>query len=172
MAHFITFHEGLRSGVFRETARTGWLCWPSADRSEAKTRSSPHPSALSRPCLWPSEREPVRSAPLENRHQRRLEAVLTGRNGLGRAQTVTNWAGTALTDAVSTGLKGGSWCRVPTGAPWCSALHIAGPKLEQVQFRVQVGSHFFSGQTVLTDGSRSRAPPPPPPGSASVGDGA
>ena len=41
----------------------------------------------------------------QNRLQARLEAVLTGRNGSGRARTVANRAGTALTGAVRTGCK-------------------------------------------------------------------
>ena len=61
--------------------------------------SSPHPSALFRPCLRPSERVPARSVPSKP-PPAALEAVLTGRNGPGRARTVANRAGTALTGAV------------------------------------------------------------------------
>ena len=68
-----------------------------------QARSSPHPSALLRPWLQPSERVLARSVP-SNRLQAPLEAVLTERNGQGRAQTVANRAGTALTGAVRTGL--------------------------------------------------------------------
>ena len=60
--------------------------------SGCKARSSPHPSALFRPC-YPTVRV------------RRLGAVLTGRNGPRRTRTVANRAGTALTGAVRTGLK-------------------------------------------------------------------
>ena len=50
-----------------------------------KARFSPHPSALLRPCLRPPERVPW--------------------NRQGHGRTVANRAGTALTDAVRTGLK-------------------------------------------------------------------
>ena len=69
-------------------------------------RSSPHPSALFRPCLRPSERIPTRPGPSsQNRLQAPLEEVLTERNGPGRARTVANRAGTALTGAVRTGFQ-------------------------------------------------------------------
>ena len=64
-----------------------------SDQGQAcEARSSPHPSALHRPCLRPSERP----APP-------LEAGLTGRNGPGRARAVANRTGSALTGAVRTG---------------------------------------------------------------------
>ena len=73
----------------------------------AIARSSPHPSALSRPCLRPSERVPARSVPSKPPPGAAapLEAVLTGRNGPGRARMVANRAGTALTCTVRTGRK-------------------------------------------------------------------
>ena len=74
-------------------------CW------QSQALSSPHPSALFRPCLRPSERVPARSAPSKP-PPAPLEAVLSGTaNGPGRAQTVANRAGTALTGAVRTGLQ-------------------------------------------------------------------
>ena len=79
-------------------------CVPAPDRPvTTETRSSPHPSALFRPCLRPFERVPARSVS-SKRLQRRLAAVLSGQNGPGRTRTVTNRAGTALTGAMRTGL--------------------------------------------------------------------
>ena len=78
-----------------------------ADVLRGKTRSSPHPSALFGPvCDRPSASRFVLFR--ENRPQRRLGAVLTGRNGPGHARTVANRAGTALTGAVRTGGKTGA----------------------------------------------------------------
>ena len=96
----------------------------------SKARPSPHPSALFQPCLRPSERVPVRSVPSKLLSAAvsgfdapsaagsgfdapsaafappaLLGTVLTRHNGPGRARTVTNRAGTALTGAVRTGLK-------------------------------------------------------------------
>ena len=70
---------------------------PDVPGINSQARSSPHPSALFRPCLRPSERVPA--------YQNRLQQVLSGRNGPGRARTVANRAGTALTVAVRTGLQ-------------------------------------------------------------------
>ena len=60
--------------------------------SLCKARSSPHPSRQ-------RYSEPVCTRTV----WRRLEAVLTGRNGPGCVRTVANRAGTALTGAVRTG---------------------------------------------------------------------
>ena len=71
----------------------------------SQARSSPHPSALFRPCCdRPSASPPV---PCRQRAPAATDAVLTGRNGPGRAWTVANRAGIGLTDAVRTGLQGG-----------------------------------------------------------------
>ena len=72
--------------------------------AESKARSSPHPSALFRPCLRPSERVPARSVP-SKQPPAALKAVWTGRNGPGRARTVAIRVGTALTGTVRTGLQ-------------------------------------------------------------------
>ena len=56
----------------------------SAQRAASEARSSPHPAALFRPCLRPSERVPAMSRPVpprQNRLQRRLE--VTGQNAPG-----------------------------------------------------------------------------------------
>ena len=78
-------------------------------RRACHARSSPHPSALFRPCLRPSERVPVvRSSrcnpfrPVKTASSG-AGAVSTGQNGPGCARTVANRAGTALTGAVMTG---------------------------------------------------------------------
>ena len=86
------------------TMSFGALFW------SCEARPSPHPSALLRPCMRPSERvRPAQSC--QNHFQRHLEAVLTARNGPGRARTVANRAGTALTGAVRTGLHWPMVCR-------------------------------------------------------------
>ena len=69
-----------------------------------ETRSSPHPSALFRPCLRPSERVPARSVRSKPPPTAAGDG-LTRRNGPGRARTVSNRAETALTGAVRTGLE-------------------------------------------------------------------
>ena len=69
-------------------------------------RLTPGPHRTRQRCSGPVCDRPSASRPVpsrQNRLQRRLEAVLTGRNGPGRARTVTNRAGTALTGAVRTG---------------------------------------------------------------------
>ena len=71
------------------------------DASSVLTASVSAVPALVRP----SERVPVRSVPSKPPPvRRRLEALLTGRNGPERDQTVANRARTALTGAVRTGL--------------------------------------------------------------------
>ena len=63
---------------------------------------TPGPHRSSGPvCDRPSASRPV--PPRQNRPQPALRAVLTGQNGPGRARTVANRAGTALTGAVRTG---------------------------------------------------------------------
>ena len=70
----------------------------------SKARSSPTSQRCSGPvCNRPRTSWTVPFS--QNRLQRRLEAVLTGLNGPGRAGTVANSAGTALTGAVRTGLS-------------------------------------------------------------------
>ena len=66
-------------------------------------RSSPHPSALLRPCVRPSERVPASSVPSKPPPVA-AGGGLTERAGPGRARTVAKRAGTALTGAVRTGL--------------------------------------------------------------------
>ena len=93
------------------------LTWDTAPPDGAQlphgwyARSSPHPSALFRPCLRLSERVPARFV-TSKPPQTRLEAVLTRQNGPGRARTVANRAGTALTGAMRTGT-----CSEVTGVP-------------------------------------------------------
>ena len=60
-------------------------------------------------CDRPSAPRPVPSR--QNRLQARLDAVLTGRNGPGRARTFVNRAGTVVTGAVRTGRQSPSWQR-------------------------------------------------------------
>ena len=67
-------------------------------------------------CDRPSAYRPGPSS--QNRLQRRLEAVLTGRNGPGRARTVANRVGTALTGAVRTGLKSGQEAEIEGRRVW------------------------------------------------------
>ena len=88
----------------RSTAAPGgWQPHSRASHSSpSQVRSSPHASALFRPCLRPSERVPARSVPSKP-HPAALEAVLMGRNGPGRARTVANRTRTALTGATRTG---------------------------------------------------------------------
>ena len=74
------------------------------DSVGSQARSPPHPSALFRPCLQPSERVPASSF-LSKSPPAALEAILTGRKGLGRAGTAANSAETALTGAVRTGCQ-------------------------------------------------------------------
>ena len=79
-----------RCGAGRESG-----CCPGEQTKGADPRMKPagsslHPSALFRPCLRPTEP---------------LEAVLMGQNEPGRARTVANRTGTALTGAVRTGLR-------------------------------------------------------------------
>ena len=89
--------------------------------AEPQARSSPHPSALLRPCLRPSECVPDRSVLSKTASWRRLEAVLTGWNRPERARTVANRAGAALTGAVRTGLESQS----PYGRPRALGRQIA-----------------------------------------------
>ena len=69
------------------TFSTSNLCFTASASASTEVRSSPHPSALFRPCLRPSERVPARSVPSKP-PPAMLGAVLTGRNGSGRARTV------------------------------------------------------------------------------------
>ena len=73
-------------------------------------------------CDRPSASRPVPSR--QNRLQAPLEAVLTGRNGLGRVRTIANRAETALTGAVRTGLN-------PSRLPPFTALLLAGRAVSQ-----------------------------------------
>ena len=80
------------------------------EANESTVMSGPHRTRQR--CFGPVCNRPSASwsAPSrQNRLQRWLEAVLTGRNGPGHARTVTNRAETALTGAVRTGLKPARW---------------------------------------------------------------
>ena len=78
---------------------------PTGGRSGGQT-VEPGPHRTRQRCAGPVCDRPSASRPVpprRNRLQRRLEAVLTGRNGPGRARTAAYRAGTALTGAVRTG---------------------------------------------------------------------
>ena len=84
----------------RGAARGGAVLLFTAVRRETPGPHRTRQRCSSPVCDRPSATRPVSSR--QNRLQRRLEAVLTRRNGPGRAQTVANRAGTALTGAVKT----------------------------------------------------------------------
>ena len=76
----------IRLGLLTGRSQERDVCGPDASRNCGPSASRNVPSRQNR-----------------LQRQRRLEAVLTGRNGPGRARTVANRAGTALTGAVRTG---------------------------------------------------------------------
>ena len=80
----------------------------------ATLKSGPH--RIRQRCSSPVCDRPSASRPVplcQYRLQRRLEAVLTGGNGPGRARTVAYRAETALTGAVRTGLESRAELRTP-----------------------------------------------------------
>ena len=82
--------------------RRGWP-WPAA-AGELHVKPGPH--RTHQRCSGPVCDRPSASPPIPSRQnhlQRRLEAVLTERNGPGRPQTAANRAEIALTGAVRTG---------------------------------------------------------------------
>ena len=150
---------------------------------------SPVLTASVRRCFCPVCDRPSASRPVPSRQSRLqppLEAVLTGRNGSGRARTVANRAKAALTGAVRTGL---SSCTV-SPLPGCSSpgaaerpvrehagdgaapatllllLHIRPdadhPAAAQHHARVPPGR--WERRSRLVPGQRPRPGPPPVPG--------
>ena len=91
--------NGERQLLGRPDRPAAWVAFSSS----SKPRPVPTTPVSAVPALFATVRaRPGPFRPVKTASRRRLE-ILTGRNGPGRARTVANRAGTALTGAVRTG---------------------------------------------------------------------